>query len=118
MRIDGRTLFRIVPDAAKSIASSQAVSITRKRYCSRVHVAGYCTINCDNCSDSLQAAFTRLNKVEDIKSPEGLLTYLMRDEAVKHIESERGKEKTTPQPEVNWLGERTEQNPFLAVLEA
>ena len=117
MRINGRTLFSLIPDAADSISTGQAVSITGKRYCSRVHAAGYCTTICDNCCESVQAAFEKLNGVPDLKSPAGMLTYLMRDAATKYIESEREKEKTAPTPEVNWMGDQVEHNPFLQLLE-
>ena len=115
MRIEGRDLFKIVPSAGDKIPNGQAVGLTRRSYCARVHTAGYCTQDCDNCALSLVSAYQRFNSSVANK-PAGLLTCILRDLATKHIEAAREQEKSSASVvETDQYDTPTNRNPFIQV---
>lgn len=117
MRIPGKELFRIVPGAARKVEPGSAIAVMQRRYCSRVHAAGYCTAICDNCASSLRSAFQRLNLASGVKKPTGLLVWLAREEAAKYIEMRRETEKIEIGEKKTALFEEAERSPFLGLLE-
>lgn len=117
MKINGKTLLTLVPDANQKLSYSAAISLTQKRWCARVFSAGYCTAQCEHCIDNIRTAFNRLNNATDIKNPNALYTWLIRDEATKFIEKAREAEKHEVTVERDIYDRPTQRNPFLQFID-
>ena len=107
-RIKASELFRIVPQASKKISPGAAVKITRQRYCSKIHVAGYCDKFCDvTCGKTLNEIFDRVNKANDDGRLPGLLTWLCRVKAADLVEELQEAPKKTPETLKDEWGAKT-----------
>jgi len=96
-RIKASDLFEIAPQASKKITHGAAVKIVRFRYCSKIHVAGYCDMFCEiTCGPTLNEIFNRVNAAPDTGKLPGLLTWLCRVKAADLIEELVEAPKKTP----------------------
>lgn len=107
-RIKAADLFQIAPQASKKISHGAAVKITRLRYCSKIHVAGYCDMQCaTTCGPTLNEIFNRVNQAPDTGKLPGLLTWLCRVKAADLIEELTEAPKAVPKAAKNEWGVKT-----------
>lgn len=107
-RIKSSELFRIVPTAGKKINPGAAVKIIRFRYCSKVHVAGFCDMECETtCGPTLTEIFNRTNSAPDQGKLPGLLTWMARVKAADLVEELSEAPKKEPEAKKDGWGVKT-----------
>ena len=118
-RIDPSELFRIVPQATKKISHGAAIKIIRQRYCSKIHVAGYCDMFCEiTCGPTLNEIFNRTNTAPDTGRLAGLLTWLCRVKAADLVEELTEAPKAVPKtPKDGWGVKTSPENQSTPSLE-
>lgn len=107
-RIKSSELFRIVPQAGKKINPGAAVNIVRNRYCSKIHLAGFCDMECENtCGATLTEIFNRTNAAPDQGKLPGLLTWMCRVKSADLIEELIEAPKAIPEANKDGWGVKT-----------
>jgi hypothetical protein len=97
-------------------------AIWRRSFCGQAKMAGICTRECakdgepmDVCCAAFESTTRRLEAAKNVKSPYGLMTWLVRDEFAEVREQFSEAQCSEPKPRTNVLGEPIQtKDPFQA----
>lgn len=116
-RIPDITLLEIVEDI-KKVTPGTAITVTRKRHCSKIHAAGFCDSQCEEtCGDTIRKTFQDIHEATGVKNYPGLFTWITRVNAADLIEEMTEADKQEPkQKKDKWGKPKTETEDAFGVL--